>query len=157
MLTLIIIICITVFIISAIRGNKKNANKQQAAKSTLLKNTYEIYRRKRDLQNLRYEQREERKRRVWSVLFIANSIRHCQEEYPSKKDWQTLDQAISAVKEYKPQYRDIMVAIRYCKIEYAIGSCDKNLSKQDLFTLRNIRQLIAANQLPVSRPISNNN
>lgn len=100
------------------------------------------------------EQRQIRNKRIWSVLFIINSIKKCQELCPSKKDWQELDNAIGAVKELKPQFTDIQVAIRFCQIEYSNGYCDRKLTQKDLFVIRNIRQLIELNQLPVERPKS---
>ena len=153
MVTIILIICITVFIVSAIRGNRK-----KPATASLTKPIHPaIYSSKNKLdisdRKLRIsEQRMNRHTRIWSVLFIINSIRCCQEKYPSKQDWKNLDYAINAVLEHKPQYRDIQTAIKFCQIEYARGNCDHKLTKQDLFIIRNIRQLIANNQLPVNIP-----
>lgn len=156
MITMIIIICVIIFFWSTCKANNRRHDKKQSQKPIACHNQHPIC----NYKNISYtdkdphliEQREKRHNRVWSVLFIINSIHHCQAQSATKREWKYLDSAIEAVKEYKPQYSDIKIAIRFCQIEYARGYCNHKLSKHDLFLIRNIRQLIATNQLPVNRP-----
>ena len=154
MLTAIIFICIIVFVTSAIKGNKKKRGSTPTIappinrKPKLSLINFNDHDRKLRIS----EQRMDRQRRIWSVLFIANSIEKCQAEYTTKRDWQDLDKAIEAVIECQPTYKDINTAIRFCQIEYARGCCDRKLTKQDLIIMRNIRQLVASDKLPVNRP-----
>lgn len=156
MLTAIIVICIIIFVTSAIKGNKKKSRHIAHPIPKEKPQIVSVQRKHNDSYNRKLpalEQRMNRQKRIWSVLFIANSIHNCQAEYTTRRDWQYLDSAIEAVNEYKPTYMDIITAIRFCQIEYVRGCCDHKLTKQDLFIIRNIRQLVATNQLPVNRPI----
>ncbi|MDE6339697.1 MAG: hypothetical protein K2K97_07925 [Muribaculaceae bacterium] len=154
MITAIIVIGIIIFVSSAIKGNKKKRDSLPtlASQSNRTRNlspkNFDDYDRKLRTS----ERRMDRQRRIWSVLFITNSIYKCQAEHTTKRDWQYLDSAIEAIKEYQPTYKDINTAIRFCQIEYARGYCDHKLTEQDLFIIRNIRQLVATDQLPVNRP-----
>lgn len=163
MVTLLILVCIIIFIVSAKKGRKKKdilnipvspSKEEVVKKAVILSSNSPSYMGNYDRILRVMEERQIRNRRIWSVLFIINSINKCQELHPSKKDWQDLDNAIVAVKEYKPQYRDIQTAIRFCQSEYSKGYCNRELTKQDLFVIRNIRQLIELNKLPVERPKS---
>lgn len=154
MLTVIIFICIIIFVISAIKGNKKKRGISPTIASPINRNPKLslINFNDHDRKLRTSEQRMDRHRRIWNVLFIANSIEKCQAVHTTKRDWQDLDKAIEAVIECQPTYRDITTAIRFCRIEYARGYCDRKLTKQDLFIMRNIRQLVTTDQLPVNRP-----
>lgn len=112
---------------------KLNIDLSQPAKSQ------EYYEKRRKRLSIRGA-RLDRHRRIWSVLFLTNTIYQIEEnkDYIDQQLLLDLNNARAAVLENKPTRSDIETAIKFCKIEYERGKCLHKLTLSDIETIMNI-------------------
>lgn len=93
-----------------------------------------------------WDNRQKRNRRVWSVLYLCNSLHKIDErikkhEHPTKKMLKDLANSKEYVLENNPNYHDISIAIRYCRIKYASNECDYELTTSDVEQMYYVNKL----------------
>ena len=93
-----------------------------------------------------WDDRQKRTRRVWSVLYLCNSLHIIDEriknhKHPTKKMLKDLSNSKEYVLRNNPNYHDISIAIRYCRIKYASNECDYELTTSDVEQMYNLKKL----------------
>lgn len=86
--------------------------------------------------------RLDRHGRIWSVLFLVNTIYKLEEcknrGYIDRQLLRYLESAKNEVIERKPTRSDIKTAIKFCKIEHARGKCPRMLTPEDIKNIMHI-------------------
>lgn len=86
--------------------------------------------------------RLDRHGRIWSVLFLVNTIHQLEEcknrGYVDRQLLSYLESAKKEVIERKPTRSDIKTAIKFCKIEHARGKCPHMLTPEDIKSITHI-------------------
>lgn len=86
--------------------------------------------------------RLDRHGRIWSVLFLINTIYQLDEckkrGYIDRQLLKYLESAKTEVLKRKPTRSDIETAIKFCNIEHARGKCPHKLTASDIKSIINI-------------------
>lgn len=86
--------------------------------------------------------RLDRHGRIWSVLFLVNTIYQLEEckqrGYIDRQLLKSLERAKTEILERKPTRSDIETAIKFCNIEHARGNCPHQLSASDVKNIMHI-------------------
>lgn len=154
MITALIIFFIFCVVMTIVKSRQPKQAKQQA----VCKDTHKVIKISVDLSNgpkhspEYYEKRRkrtitrgtrmDRHGRIWSVLFLVNTIYQLEEckqrGYIDRKLLNYLERAKAEVLERKPTRSDIETAIKFCNIEYARGMCPHKLSVSDIKSIMHI-------------------
>ena len=118
----------------ATKGTRKVIN-ITVGPSKLTTNPHEYYEKQRKRRNTRGA-RLDRHRRIWSVLFLTNSIYEFEQTkqrgYIDRQLLKQIESAKAVVLEHNPKTSDIKTAIRFIKIEVCRGKCDHPLTPSDI-------------------------
>ena len=128
-------------ILKNFKRNKARTTKIHISQNDLQSAPYENFETRRKRLQIR-DERINRHRRIWSVLFLISSYNEISErEFPTKKQEQNLLNAKKAFNENKPTKKDIAVAIRFCQIESGQKRCNHKLTKDEIKQIYNIKAL----------------
>ena len=154
MITALIIFFIFCVVMAIVKSRQPKQTKQRAASkdthktikinvdlSNEPKHSLEYYEKRRK-RTIARGARIDRHGRIWSVLFLVNTIYQLDEckqrGHIDRQLLKYLESAKTEVLERKPTRSDIETAIKFCNIEHARGKCPHKLSASDIKSIINI-------------------
>lgn len=154
MITALIIFLVFCVVMAIVKSRQPKQTKQPVANpdkhkvikitidpSKLPNHSREYYEKRRKRTIIRGA-RLDRHGRIWSVLFLINTIYQLDEckqrGYIDRQLLKYLESAKTEVLERKPTRSDIETAIKFCNIEHARGKCPHKLTASDIKSIINI-------------------
>lgn len=149
-LVLVVMLCVVMVIVKS-RQPKPPKDSHKVikintghSKPTHSREYHEQKRKRRDIRSARLD----RHRRIWSVLFLTNSIHELEQAKKSgfvpRQLIKQIETAKAAVIENSPKASDIKTAIRFIKIENYRGKCDHPLTPSDITKIMHIHDTAIA-------------